>query len=118
QSDESAKLLAAALTGDGLVTSATTGSASQAVAPNSMTPTVVQAQPVPVQPIPAAATATDASATAPVDFNKPDLFNQPYTPTVTRALAIAAIAILGEGGEDHADAMTQLLSENDGPQCL
>lgn len=131
QSDQSARLLAAALTGDGLVTNATTGSASQAVAPNAMTTTIAQTQPGQTQPgqtqsgqaqpIPAAATATDASATAPatpVDFNKPDLFNQPYTPTVTRALAIAAIAILGEGGENHADAMTQLLSENDGPQCL
>ncbi len=118
QSDESAKLLAAALTGDGLVTNATTGSASQAagyvVGGNGVT-TTAQAQ-----PIPAAAAATDASATtdAPVDFNRPDLFNAPYTPTVTRALAIAAIAILGEGGENRADALTQLLGEDDGPRCL
>ncbi len=129
QSDESAKLLAAALTGDGLVTNATTGSASQAqgyvVGGNGVT-TTAQAQPVsgqavPAQPIPAAAAATDASATAqaaPVDFNRPDLFNPPYTPTVTRALAIAALAILGEGGENRADAMTQLLGEDDGPRCL
>jgi hypothetical protein len=117
QSDQSAKLLAAALTGDGLVTNATTGSASQAAyVVGGAGVTTAQAQ-----PIPAASTATDASATAPaapVDFNKPDLFNQPYTPTVTRALAVAAIAILGEGGENHADAMTQLLAESDGPQCL
>ncbi len=46
------------------------------------------------------------------------MFNQPYTPTVTRALAVAAIAILGEGGETRADAMTQLLGEDDGPRCL
>jgi len=124
QSDESAKLLAAALTGDGLVTNATTGSASQAagyvVGGNGVT-TTAQTSPVSAQPIPAAAAATDASATAPgapVDFNRPDLFNAPYTPTVTRALAIAALAILGEGGENRADAMTQLLGEDDGPQCL
>ncbi len=129
QSDESAKLLAAALTGDGLVTGATTGSASQAsgyvVGGNGVTTTAqtqpISAQAVPAQPIPAAAAATDASATAqaaPVDFNRPDLFNAPYTPTVTRALAIAALAILGEGGENRADAVTQLLSEDDGPHCL
>ena len=118
QSDESAKLLAAALTGDGLVTNATTGSASQGqgyvVGGNGVT-TTAQAQ-----PIPAAATATDASATAdtPVDFNRPDLFNPPYTPTVTRALAVAAIAILGEGGENRADSLNQLLGEDDGPRCL
>ena len=118
QSDQSAKLLAAALTGDGLVTNATTGSASQAsYVVGGAGVTTAQAQ-----PIPATTAATDASATAnaaaPVDFNKPDLFNQPYTPTVTRALAVAAIAILGEGGETRADAMTQLLGEDDGPRCL
>ena len=123
QTDESAKLLAAALTGDGLVTNATTGSASQAgyvVGGNGVT-TAAQTSVVQPQPIPAAAAATDASATAtaqPVDFNRPDLFNQPYTPTVTHALAIAALAILGEGGENRADAMTQLLGEDTGPQCL
>jgi hypothetical protein len=137
QSDESARLLAAALTGDGLVTNATTGSASQAyVVGGAGVTTVAQvspgqapsaaAQPIPTQPsaslaTPAAATATDAAGTAPTsaaDFNRPDLFNQPYTPTVTRALAVAAIAILGEGGETRADAMTQLLGEDDGPRCL
>ncbi len=132
QSDESARLLAAALTGDGLVTNATTGSASQAyvvggagvtttaqVSPAQAT--TATAQPIPTQATPAAATATDAAGTAPTsaaDFNRPDLFNQPYTPTVTRALAVAAIAVLGEGGETRADAMTQLLGEDDGPRCL
>lgn len=118
QSDQSAKLLAAALTGDGLVTNATTGSASQAYVVGGSGVTTAQAQPIPTQATPAAAAATDASTAAPVDFNKPDLFNQPYTPTVTRALAVAAIAILGEGGETRADAMTQLLGEDDGPRCL
>ena len=120
QSDESARLLAAALTGDGLVTSATTGSASQsAITPGDTA--VAQATPIPNQPLPAAATATDAAGTAPTsaaDFNRPDLFNAPYTPTVTRALAVAAVAILGEGGETRADAMTQLLGEDDGPRCF
>ena len=118
QSDQSAKLLAAALTGDGLVTNATTGSASQSYIVGGGGVTTAQATPIPTA---AAATATDASTTAQaggVDFNRPDLFNQPYTPTVTRALAVAALAILGEGGETRADAMTQLLGENDGPQCL
>lgn len=127
QSDQSARLLAAALTGDGLVTNATTGSASQAYVVGGNGVTTATAQPIPTQApasqvVPAAAAATDASSTAnaaaPVDFNRPDLFNQPYTPTVTRALAVAAIAILGEGGETRADAMTQLLGEDEGPQCL
>jgi len=120
QSDESARLLAAALTGDGLVINATTGSASQSSVATG-TNAVAQATPIPNQPLPAAATATDAAGTAPAsaaDFNRPDLFNAPYTPTVTRALAVAAIAILGEGGETRADAMTQMLGEDDGPRCL
>ncbi len=123
QTDESAKLLAAALTGDGLVTNATTGSASQAqsyvVGGSSVT--TAQASPIPNQALPASTAAADAAGTAPTstaDFNRPDLFNQPYTPTVTRALAVAAMAILGEGGETRADAMTQLLGEDDGPRCL
>ena len=92
QSDQSARLLAAALTGDGLVTNATTGSASQAAyVVGGSGVTTAQASPIPTA---AAATAVDASTTAPaapVDFNRPDLFNQPYTPTVTRALAVAAV---------------------------
>ncbi|MGZ3305151.1 MAG: hypothetical protein ACXU8U_04755 [Asticcacaulis sp.] len=128
QSDESARLLAAALTGDGLVTGATTGSSSQSyvVGGAGVTTTAMQgAAPQAMQatqPLPATAQAVDASAAAPIgsasDFNRPDLFNQPYSPTVTRALAVAAIAILGEGGENRADTLNQMISENDGSACL
>ena len=124
QTDESARLLAAALTGDGLVTSATTGSASQSyvVGPAGVATT----QPLPIQTAagagtPAAEQTSDTSSVPPTtaaDFNRPDLFNQPYTQTVTRGLAVAAVAILGEGGENRADALMQMISEQDGPTCL
>jgi hypothetical protein len=42
----------------------------------------------------------------------------PYTPTVVRALAIAALAALGEGGEAHSDQIMALLSEPDEGECL
>lgn len=124
ETDESARLLSAALTGDGLVTGATTGSASQSyvVGPAGVAAT----QPLPIQTAagaatPAAEQTSDTTGVQPAtaaDFNRPDLFNQPYTPTVTRALAVAAIAILGEGGESHADTLMQMISEQDGPACL
>ena len=42
----------------------------------------------------------------------------PYTPLVVRALAVAAMAALGEGGEANADQLTALLVENNQATCL
>ena len=42
----------------------------------------------------------------------------PYTPTVTRALAVAAMAALGSGGEEFSDQLNALLEEPDASECL
>lgn len=42
----------------------------------------------------------------------------PYTPLVARALAVAAMAALGEGGEEYSSPLTTLLSESSESQCL
>jgi hypothetical protein len=136
QSDESAQLLTAALTGTGLVSRATTGrstgegyiiqgdtvTASQASDSTPGTTSGGQSSAVTPGQAPSwVTTATDvnavaqpASAEAPVAgggasvFDRPDLFNQPYTSAVNRALTLAALAILGEGGSNNADRMMML----------
>jgi hypothetical protein len=119
ESNESAQMLTAALTGQGLVSRATTGQSTggQTLQTAAVTP--------------ASAQATDASATAPLAaqlsgqaagqtsvFDRPDLFNQPYTSTVQHALAIAAIAMLGEGGPDHQPQLVALLDDGAGGKCF
>ena len=42
----------------------------------------------------------------------------PYAPVVTRGLAVAALAILGEGGDDNDAAVEALLTEPEAGQCL
>ena len=42
----------------------------------------------------------------------------PYTPLVARALAVAAMAALGEGGDEYAPQLTALLADNAEGQCL
>jgi hypothetical protein len=42
----------------------------------------------------------------------------PYTPLVARALAVAAMAALGEGGEEYAPQLTALLADSYEGQCL
>lgn len=138
QSDESARLLTAALTGTGLVTRATTGQStgSYTIQGDSVTPstgsgngdqsslnTATAGQsPVSAQAPQLAQAAGDkavpAAAEADLEFDRPDLFNAPYTPEVNRSLAIAALAILGEGGANHADTLVKLLDEDDGQKCL
>ncbi|MFT4075241.1 MAG: hypothetical protein QM647_06875 [Asticcacaulis sp.] len=127
QSDDSAKLLAAALSGQGLVTSADTGqSTGQTTVQTGLPVQATQATPViggnpalipdaGTAPTPAEASATSASTSA---FDRPDLFNQPYTQAVNRALTIAALALLGEGGENNLPTLTSLLDDGDGPRCL
>lgn len=124
ESDQSAKLLAAALSGEGLVTRARTGQATG--------DTTVGGSPLPAgtdastsaattDPAPAANAANPAAAEASdpnANFGRPDLFDQPYTQTVNRALTIAAVAILGEGGDNNAQNLVALLDEGDGAKCL
>lgn len=42
----------------------------------------------------------------------------PYTPTVVRGLAVAALAVLGQGGESNADTLWSLLAEPNQTMCL
>ncbi len=116
QSDESAKLLAAALTGQGLVTRARTGEAtgdaaiggSPTVADQAANPAAAEASLMPA-----------VNNEPPIDFGRPDLFNAPYTNAVNRALTIAAVAILGEGGPTaHAESLVALMDEADGQRCF
>lgn len=106
-SDESARLLSAALTGKGLTTRANTGTATaEAAAYNATAATSAPAQPL------------SATGTAPVSFDQEALFNTPYTYGVNRALAIAAISILGEGTGPNEAAVVALLNEQQSPRCL
>ncbi|MCA1936553.1 MAG: hypothetical protein LDL37_13975, partial [Asticcacaulis sp.] len=106
-SDESAKLLTAALTGKGLTTRANTGTATaEAAAYNATAATSTPAQPL------------STTGTAPVSFDQETLFNTPYTYGVNRALAIAAISILGEGTGPNEAAVVALLNEQQSPRCL
>jgi hypothetical protein len=116
QSDQSAKLLAAALSGQGLVTRGRTGGATgdaelggaPSIADQAANPAAAEA---PLMP----AANTDPQ----IDFGRADLFDQPYTNAVNRSLTIAAVAILGEGGPSaHADSLIALLDEADGQRCF
>ncbi|ESQ88302.1 hypothetical protein ABAC460_16715 [Asticcacaulis sp. AC460] len=137
-SDESSRLLAAALTGTGLTTQATTGQSTGGY--------VIQGDGVTFTPeTETAATTTDdqsavtvpatkklASAPAATDsavpaatfasttnvFDRPDLFNTPYTGAVNRALTIAALAILGEAGDSRTEYLNYLLDEVEGERCF
>ena len=131
QSDDSAKLLASALSGDGLVTSADTGqSTGQTTVQSGLPVQATQQTPVVggnpaliadagpntgMAPVLAASSASAASTSV---FDRPDLFNQPYTQAVNRALTIAALALLGEGGETNLPTLTSLLDDGDGQRCL
>ena len=42
----------------------------------------------------------------------------PYTPLVARSLAVAAMAALGEGGEEYSPQLTALLADTVEGQCL
>lgn len=120
ESDDSAKLLASALSGEGLITRATTGQ-STGTAPAAGGDGVTF---TPTATTPATPVGTDAASVAaptpaaPTVFDRPDLFNQPYTQAVNRALTIAALAILGEGGESRSATLVSLLDDGDGQRCL
>ncbi|UDF02637.1 hypothetical protein [Asticcacaulis sp. AND118] len=105
--DESARLLTAALTGNGLTTHANTGTATADAAAYNATSTSSNA----AQPL-------SATGTAAASFDRETLFNTPYTYGVNRALAIAAISILGEGTGPNEAAVIALLNEQQSPRCL
>lgn len=106
--DESAKLLTAALTGDGLTSRANTGAATADAAAYNATSSGSNTA---AQPL-------SSTGTTPVSFDRETLFNTPYTYGVNRALAIAAISILGEGTGPNEEATIALLNEQQAPRCL
>ena len=118
RSDESSRLLAAALSGTGLTTRATTGAATGDATLNaSPAPADSAGNPAATQVSQSMMPATPSMEPA-VDFGRPDLFNTPYTNAVNRSLTIAALAILGEGGEARSDAVTALLDDDSGEKCF
>ena len=42
----------------------------------------------------------------------------PYTPLVARSLAVAAMAAIGEGGDEYSPQLTALLADTAEAQCL
>lgn len=115
RTDQSSRLLAAALSGNGLTSQAATGAATGDAALGGTNTTAADA---------ANPAAADVQLMPPtnnepeVDFGRADLFDAPYTNAVNRSLTIAAVAILGEGGENHSDSMLGLLDDAVGEKCL
>ena len=66
----------------------------------------------------AAALQQAAYAGSGLSMSAPASAAPPYTETVARGLAIAALAILGAAGEDNATSIDSLLNENVGSYCL
>jgi hypothetical protein len=97
-SSESTRLLSAALSGDGLTTSAPDES------------TFATIKPSPSKTI----TAEEALNTS----SSIDHYAQPYTSSVYRALTLAALALLGENHQERQDWLDQSLNASDGPSCL
>jgi hypothetical protein len=58
-----------------------------------------------------------SSGAAPMGLT-PARADPPYTPLVVRALAVAAMAALGEGGEANSDQLSALLVESNQTMCL
>lgn len=66
-----------------------------------------------------ATSAADVALPASVtDTSDPRVFSAPYTSTVYRALTIAALSILGEGGAERDAWLDSALTASDGPSCL
>ncbi|WP_140984997.1 hypothetical protein [Asticcacaulis tiandongensis] len=107
--DESAHLMASALSGQGLKTYASTGALSaEASAYDAGTATT---------PAPVADQLVTTAAT-PGAFAREDLFTTPYTAGVNRSLAIAALSILGEGTGANEEAIQAMLNDGHSSRCL
>ena len=101
---ESSRLLASALSGEGIQTSTTPSGADAAV------------NAVANSGNPAAKRLLTQSTSA--GFDRESLFKTPYTYTVHNALAIAALSLLGEGNGRNEQMVSHLLDDNTGPTCL
>jgi hypothetical protein len=76
--------------------------------------------PVPsdVEELKSAVNTGDSKVASPMLLSSRVAAAPPYTPVVNRALAVAALAALGEGGEENDAQMEALLSESSGGFCL
>jgi len=99
-SDESARLLSAALNGQGLSKTEPDESAFATTKPTK----------------PKTITAEEALSTP--TTNGIDHYAQPYTSSVYRALTLAALSLLGETHSERQDWLDQSLNASDGPSCL
>lgn len=59
----------------------------------------------------------NAEGTEPMGMAAPPA-SPPYTPLVARALAVAAMAAIGEGGDEYSPQLTALLADSAEAQCL
>jgi hypothetical protein len=102
--DASAKLLSDALAGNGLSANTSITLASN-TSPGSN---------------PAAQTlaGTAEISTFGVSLNRESLYEPPYTPAVSNAVAIAALTLLGEGSGRNETLIMSLLDDGTGPGCL
>jgi hypothetical protein len=71
-----------------------------------------------VQSLNAAVGGTDATALTLPDISAGEPMAPPFTPVVSRGLALAALAALGEGGEANDANLQRLLDENSAAFCL
>ncbi len=109
QSDQSARLLTAALTGQGLSSAGVSlPTGSRALVPQATTtPTGAETPSAP----------SDLAGVV-SDYTRADIYQKPYTQTVNEALTIAALAVMGEGGADKSDTLVQMMDQNEGATCL
>jgi hypothetical protein len=103
--DASAKLLSDALSGNGLA------------ANSSINPPATSATPG-ANPAAQTLAGTTEISTFGVSMNRESLYQAPYTPAVTNAVAIAALTLLGEGSGRNENLILSLLDDGMGPGCL
>jgi hypothetical protein len=87
--------------------------------------TAKQVSSAPMTPVPAdvdqlmgAVTGPDSKVASRAMLVSGQASGPPYTPVVTRALAVAALAALGEGGDANDAQVESLLNESSGGFCL
>jgi hypothetical protein len=74
--------------------------------------------PADVEELQGAVTGGDVKTGPKLDLASSQAAAPPYTPVVSRALAVAALAALGEGGDDNDAQVETLLNESSGGFCL
>jgi hypothetical protein len=107
--NESARLLNYAVEGKGLISEAMTGGLSENEAAAGEIPETGAAKKM---------SDTQVSMVADKSFDRETLFATPYTPTVYRALTIAALSILGEGTGQNEGLIASYLDDGAGSSCL